>query len=84
MANIWQERKRVKPEGLKVTFDVGSTIKNVEIISMVDDVVKKTVVVVLAGGSFYTLWSGDAYDAIANWTNELAIERLKEIILEDK
>lgn len=93
MANIWQENKKQKPEGLKVSFENGTTIKigsitktvkDVEIVSMVDDVVNKTVVVGISGGSFYTLWEGTAYDAIGNWTNELAINRLKEIILSGK
>ena len=93
MANIWQERKKAKPEGLKVIFETGTTInigsttkivKDVEIVSMVDEVINKKVIVAISGGSFYTLWEGAAYDAIGNWTNEQAIARLKELILEGK
>jgi hypothetical protein len=93
MANIWQERKKQRPEGLKVTFETGTTIsigsttkivKDVEIVSMVDDVINKKVIVAISGGSFYTLWEGTTYDAIGNWTNEQAVARLKELILEGK
>ena len=39
-------------------------------------------VTTLFGSEGYTLWEGDAYDAIGQWTDDQAADRIYEVFLE--
>lgn len=51
------------------------------ITEMVDDPVNKKVTIRTDGQPFFlTLWEGDAYDAIGDWTTQDVIDRINQII----
>jgi hypothetical protein len=64
--------------GIEVTFENGKptiTIKAFE-----DNAVRKVVNARTSDGN-YTLWTGEAYNSIGDWTNEQAIARVRELAL---
>ena len=90
--NYKKNQENINKDGLVITFDsstavnVGGVImnrKNISVYNFSDDVVNKTVSAFTNAGNF-TLWKGNDYDAIGNWTNEQAINRLKELVLNNK
>lgn len=57
------------------------TYQQVEVMRTVDDAMAKTVTAFLnQGARSYVLWSGDAYDAIGQWTDIDVANRLKELL----
>ena len=67
--------------GIEVTFENGRptiTIKAFE-----DNAVRKIVNARTSDGN-YTLWAGEAYDSIGDWTSEQAIAKVRELALAGK
>ena len=67
--------------GIEVTFENGRptiTIKAFE-----DNAVRKVVNARTSDGN-YTLWAGEAYDTIGDWTSEQAIAKVRELALAGK
>ena len=67
--------------GIEVTFENGRptiTIKAFE-----DNAVRKVVNARTSDGN-YTLWAGEAYDSIGDWTSEQAIAKVRELALAGK
>lgn len=55
--------------------------KKISIAKIIDNPGTRTVAVMTLKNRLFVLWSGDAYDAIGNWTNEQVAERVKELAL---
>jgi len=74
---------------MKITFDTAKeivivqelkrTIKEVTIDEIVDNNSKKEVKAYTTELGILTLWSGDAYDAIGEWTDADVVARIKEL-----
>jgi hypothetical protein len=83
-------KQKLENSGLQVTFDspivvkkisgVNITSKNVIINEMIDSPSEKKVTVRTNNNQTYTLWKGDAYTAIGQWTDQNVTDRLKQLI----
>lgn len=63
---------------------ISVTTSTVTILNQIDNPVDKTVIAFIKINETYqvhkTLWEGDAYDAIGNWSQEQANERIIELL----
>lgn len=55
------------------------TITGMTILRMIDLPVDKTVKVFTDKVGFITLWSGDEYDAVGQWTDTDVVNRIKQL-----
>jgi hypothetical protein len=79
-----------KNAGIVITFNppvvvksiggINITTNQITIVKEVDNPVEKTVKVYTDKGIVYTLWSGQTYDSIGQWTDVEVIERLRQIL----
>ena len=66
-----------------IVVDFEGARRNITIDAFNDNAKSKSVVAKTSNG-IYTLWNGDAYDAIGDWTSAQAVARVKELTLEGK
>jgi hypothetical protein len=74
---------------MKITFNVPkeiivreqktTTVDKIDILQLVDMPTNKIVVAVTREVGRITLWEGDTYDAIGQWTDQDVINRINEI-----
>jgi hypothetical protein len=78
-------RRYTNPEtnntGIVVDFE--GVRPNITIDAFNDNAKSKSVMAKTNNGN-YTLWIGDAYDSIGDWTSAQAVARVKELTLEGK
>jgi hypothetical protein len=67
--------------GIEVTFENGRP--KITINAFEDNAKSKSVMARTSNGN-YTLWTGEAYDSIGDWTSAQAVARVKELTLEGK
>ena len=67
--------------GIEVTFENGRPKIT---ISVFEDSATKKVVNARTSDGNYTLWAGEAYDSIGDWTTEQAIAKVRELALAGK
>jgi hypothetical protein len=67
--------------GIEVTFENGRPKIT---ISVFEDSATKKVVNARTSDGNYTLWAGEAYDSIGDWTSEQAIAKVRELALAGK
>lgn len=65
-----------------VPAEVISNVAEVDVITISDDTVSKVTAVIQISGvqKVYTLWEGDAYTAIGDWTQAQANARIIELL----
>ena len=67
--------------GIEVTFENGRPKITISVFE--DNAVRKSVNARTSDGN-YTLWAGEAYDSIGDWTNAQAIAKVRELALAGK
>jgi hypothetical protein len=67
--------------GIVVNFE--GARPNITIEAFTDNPINKSVMARTTNGN-YTIWTGEAYDSIGDWTSEQAIAKVKELTLAGK
>lgn len=68
------------PTEITVVQEVKKTIEEITVIEVLDSFENKTVKAFTEELGIVSLWEGDAYDAIGQWTDEDVFNRIKEIL----
>lgn len=66
-----------------IVVDFEGARPNITIDAFADNAKSKSVMARTSNGN-YTLWTGEAYDSIGDWTSAQAVARVKELTLEGK
>ena len=67
------------PKEIVIVQEVKRTIEELTIEEVVDNNSRKEVKAYTAELGIVVLWSGDAYDAIGQWTDKDVVKRVKEL-----
>jgi cyanophycinase-like exopeptidase len=67
------------PKDITVVPEIKKTVDKITVIELKDQPERKTVIAVTVEAGIITLWKGDTYDAIGQWTDADVVARINEI-----
>lgn len=67
------------PKEITIRERQSSVVDKIEILQLIDIPINKTVLAATREVGRITLWEGDAYDAIGQWTDQDVINRINEL-----
>jgi hypothetical protein len=67
------------PKDITVIKEVKKTVDKITVFEITDNPIRKSVIAKTSQIGPITLWEGDDYDAIGQWTDTDAINRINEL-----
>lgn len=67
------------PKTIVITPEVVGTFDSIDITSIIDISDSKLIIATTKDGNSITLWQGEEYDAIGQWTDTDVVNRINEL-----